>query len=933
MALQAGSTLSNGHYRIVRQIGRGGFGFVYLAEDTLLAEQVAIKELIPALVGDEVMLRRFLAEAKATMRLTHRQIVRTYNVFSESGNYYIVMEYMPGGSLELVLQRQRALPLDDALRVAAEVCEGLACAHQDGVVHCDLKPHNILFAADGSAKVADFGIAHVSGEMLTRSWMTPAGFVAGTLPYMSPEQTDGVRDDPRVDVYALGAVLFRMLTGRTYLEFDQRETPRAQAVNVQRIYGEKPLPPSAHDARIPAWLDAIVLKSLAKRPEDRYQTADAMRVALAGRGEALGGPAAARAQTPPPRVQPLPATAPPVPPTQTARPGTGTPAARPRRRGLSGWFWLLLGVALILVLAIGIAVVALLGGTGDGGIAAPGSLSPTAAPPAVEPTEPAVPPTEAPAEPGPLPPVGEDLLDQVRAAGVLVVSTGADYPPQSFRNDAGEMDGFDADVAREVARRLGVEVEFVTPDWGEIPGGNWGGRWDVNIGSMAPTPERAEALWFVAPYYYIPAHFATHRDNRGISRVADLAGKRVGVATETTYEAYLKGRLWAPELPILYEPPPGIELRPVPSDFEALEILAQGDGVELDAVLAAQPIIQEFIAGGGPLKYVLTPPFYEPLVFALDKSRGPSERLLGQLGEIVATMHADGTLSALSEKWFGIDLTTIREPGEPAELPPEPAAPPSLLIAFASDHEGNYELYCMQADGSEVRRLTETPVEEWHPDWSPDGGRIVFQCMSPDSGSNVCVVNADGGDYRQITDWGPDQPGAQRPVWEPGGQQIAVSREPPGGGMATIWVMDAGGGEQREIAEGRDPSWSPDGRRIAFIRRDDSALQIWTVSPDGGNLEKLTEGDADHMYPTWSPDGRQLAFEFDHNQVAVMPAGGGPPRTVIEMGSWNLTWAPNGLRLAIAPSQEAGIWLVNLDGTGLQRILEIGTQPDWQPLP
>jgi serine/threonine protein kinase len=144
MALNPGDTLSNGHYRIIRQLGRGGFGFVYLAQDTLLGEDVAIKELIPALVGDEVMLKRFLAEAKATMRLTHKQIVRTHNVFSEGGNYYIVMEYMAGGSLEDRLREQGPLPVDGAVRVAAEVCEGLACAHEEGVVHCDLKPHNFF---------------------------------------------------------------------------------------------------------------------------------------------------------------------------------------------------------------------------------------------------------------------------------------------------------------------------------------------------------------------------------------------------------------------------------------------------------------------------------------------------------------------------------------------------------------------------------------------------------------------------------------------------------------------------------------------------------------------------------------------------------------------------------------------------------------------
>jgi eukaryotic-like serine/threonine-protein kinase len=291
MPLKPGDTLFNGQYCILRQLGRGGFGFVYEAQDTLLVEQVAVKELIPALVGDEAMLKRFLAEAKATMRLTHKRIVRTHAVFQEGEHYYIVMELMPGGSLEARLKEGGVLPVAEAVRVAAGVAEGLACAHEEGVVHCDLKPANILFDKKGEAKVADFGIAHVSGEMLTRSWHTPAGFVAGTLPYMSPEQVDGVRDDPRVDVYALGAVLYRMLTGRTYLDFDERETPRAQSDNVQRICSQRPQPPSAHNRRVPPWLDQVVLKALAKQPGERYGSAEALRAALAPRPRSLAGPA------------------------------------------------------------------------------------------------------------------------------------------------------------------------------------------------------------------------------------------------------------------------------------------------------------------------------------------------------------------------------------------------------------------------------------------------------------------------------------------------------------------------------------------------------------------------------------------------------------------------------------------------------------------
>jgi serine/threonine-protein kinase len=280
MALHPGDILLNGQYRISHQVAQGGFGFVYLAHDTLLGEQVAIKELIPTLVGDKATLKRFLAEAKATMHLTHERIVRTHNVFRENGNYYIAMEYMPGGSLETRLQQRGPLPVRESIRIAVEVCEGLRYAHEQGVVHCDLKPANILFSADGSAKVADFGIAYVSEQLLTRTWQTSAGFVAGTLPYMSPEQVDGVRDNPRVDVFALGAVLYRMLTGQLYLEFDQRETPGAQADNVLRIRSQPIAPPSTHNRRVPGWLDGAVLKALSKNADDRFGDVVELRAAL-----------------------------------------------------------------------------------------------------------------------------------------------------------------------------------------------------------------------------------------------------------------------------------------------------------------------------------------------------------------------------------------------------------------------------------------------------------------------------------------------------------------------------------------------------------------------------------------------------------------------------------------------------------------------------
>jgi polar amino acid transport system substrate-binding protein len=272
-------------------------------------------------------------------------------------------------------------------------------------------------------------------------------------------------------------------------------------------------------------------------------------------------------------------------------------------------------------------------------------------------------PTKAPPTPTPVPEV-KDLLNIILEKGEIVGATDPNYAPQSFLNDAGELVGFDIDVYTEVAKRLGVEVEFVTPDWDLITAGSWGGRWDLSIGSMTPTEERAKVLWFTDPYYYTPAGFAVHKDNTTIKTVDDLAGKVIGLCGECTYEYFLRRELVIP-IPgyevdyVAWEPG---DLRTYPTDANAIEDLRLGDGVRLDAVMSAIPTLENAVQEGVPIKLVGDPAFYEPLSVALDKARGPSEKLLAKLNEIIAAMHADGTLTEFSMKWYGKDITKSTVP-------------------------------------------------------------------------------------------------------------------------------------------------------------------------------------------------------------------------------------------------------------------------------
>jgi polar amino acid transport system substrate-binding protein len=255
---------------------------------------------------------------------------------------------------------------------------------------------------------------------------------------------------------------------------------------------------------------------------------------------------------------------------------------------------------------------------------------------------------------------GGDLLQEVKDRGVLRVSTDPAYPPQSFQNESGEYEGFDIDVAEEIAKRLGVEIEWQTPSWDVITAGNWNGRWDLSVGSMTPTPDRAKVLHFTEPYYYTPAAVAVHEDNTDITDLeSDLDGKRIGVCAACTYEAYLERSLDIPgEFDYVVDDP---EIKTYDTDSSAVQDLALGDGTRLDAVMSALYTLKE-AEKNSPIKMVGEPVFYEPLAVAIDKE-APSDPqpFADAVDKAVKEMHEDGTLTELSEKWYGIDLSKKQE--------------------------------------------------------------------------------------------------------------------------------------------------------------------------------------------------------------------------------------------------------------------------------
>ncbi|MBK9050003.1 MAG: transporter substrate-binding domain-containing protein [Chloroflexi bacterium] len=254
----------------------------------------------------------------------------------------------------------------------------------------------------------------------------------------------------------------------------------------------------------------------------------------------------------------------------------------------------------------------------------------------------------------------DNLLADVEERGTIRVSTDPNYEPQSFLDANGDFTGFDVEVAREIGERLGVEVEFVTPDWDVITAGNWGGQWDMSVGSMTVTLDRQEVLDFAEPaYYYTPAQFAA-ADGSGIDTWEDVAGQAVCVGVSTTYEQWLSGDaagLGLPESSFYTDPPADVSIVPLSTDAECAQSIQAGR-TEFSVFLTSGTVVDAAIAQGITVHKVGGPAYSENLAVAFDKSGElDNDTLVARVSEIIAEMHADGTLRTLSEKWFGADLT------------------------------------------------------------------------------------------------------------------------------------------------------------------------------------------------------------------------------------------------------------------------------------
>ena len=353
--------LISGRYRLIAPLGEGGMATIWRAVDEQLDREVAVKILRPQFSADAGFAARFKQEARAAGGLSHPNIVGVYDYGTdgENGEQYIVMELVAGRDLSAILADRGSLSVEDSVRIAIGVASALEVAHRKGIVHRDVKPGNILITDAGDVKVTDFGIARAVSE----ASMTVTGTTLGSVHYFSPEQARGDEVTGASDVYALGIVLYQLLTGRRPFEADT-----AAAVALKRL-NEDPPAPTAIGRPQPPGLEAIVMRALAREPADRFPDAGAMAEALrawrrnpdaapVGAGAAAGTVAAATPAAGEPTVY--------VPPRVTTpadrAPVMPPPTTRRRDQGQPWWMWLLALLGVLLLGAIGFLGVQLLSG-------------------------------------------------------------------------------------------------------------------------------------------------------------------------------------------------------------------------------------------------------------------------------------------------------------------------------------------------------------------------------------------------------------------------------------------------------------------------------------------------------------------------------------------------------------------------------------------
>lgn len=908
-----------GPYRVRREIGWGGMGAVYLAErsDDQYRKQVALKVLPRWSGGDQRRLQRFREERQILASLDHPGIARLVDGGVTTGGVpWFAMEYIDGEPIDRYCGDAR-LTVDQRLKLFCDVCSAVQYAHRNLVVHRDLKPSNILVSADGRVALLDFGIA----KLLAADPSMPANTTGDRLMtplYASPEQIRGEPASTVADIYALGVLLYVLLTGSNPYRLATFETYEIVRAVLERE-PERPSSSVIDDAklarRLRGDLDAIVLKAMAKDPSRRYSTVEQLEADV--QRSLDGMPVIARPDS---------------------RSYLARKFVRRHRMGVGAAV-----AASILVLSFATSMTVqrsriraqaeriaierdraeqvgelLLKSIrsvtpSDRGITARNILD--SATGRIDQQLSGHPAQRARLlfemagtyhnlgiedRARQLLTVSLDVLRRLQPkpdfeiaetldllGAVLLAQGNIRESEQSYREALKirslTPDGPDRDLSRTLvglssvlrARRQFAEAEQLSREAIRIDGSRYDGGEDLASSTsalarvMAAQGRHVEALKMLRQSLAILLKTHAEEDPQVAATLFDFAASLHGAGSHREADSVLRRALSLQQRLL------ATALLRGTANVEGAPSLSRWSDVTAPVghAFAAKPLAE--VAVSAP---VTKSP---ELVFVSDREAPDPTGDRGN--HEIYVMNSDGSNQRRLTYETSVDF--------------QPAfSPDARHIAFASEREGGMEIYVMNADGSQQRRVTNfgaAGLQAMAPTWSPDGKRIAFQ--SRGSRTDIYLVNLEGTNLIKIS---TDSGTSAVPAWSPDGKKIAfMSRRY---GKPEIYVMNADGSNSvrltlNDAADNR-PAWSPDSRRIAFQSDRDGDLEIYAMNADGTNQIQLTKNSDQDGYPSWSADGQRIAFQrvvLGHNQIFTMKTDGSDERRLTELSPVAFNGFPN----------------------------------------
>ena len=866
-----GTTL--GQYRIVRLLGRGGMGEVYLAEDTRLAREVALKTLPPLVAGNADFRERLEREAKAVAAINHPNIVTLHSVEDCGGVRFLTMELVRGKSLAELIPAT-GWPLNRVLDVAVPLADAVAAAHQHGITHRDLKPGNVMLGDDGRVKVLDFGLARLGpagaphGEAVTHQF-TQVGQVLGTVAYMSPEQAQGHPVDHRSDVFSLGIMLFEMTTGR--LPFEGGSVPGTMAAIIE----SPPRPLDALKPDLPDEFARILRRCLGKEPARRYQSALDLRNDLDDLKQTM----------------------------------SSTPSQEVRARRVGGsthwWRWVVAGVVLagfgaLLENALPIGDAGGAPSLFDGRFRRLTSLSGEELHPGLSPD-------------------GEFIVYAGQAAGNwdvylkrvrgekpinLTEDSPADdtqpaFSPDgrfiAFRSERAGGGVFVMGATGENVRKLadegfnpawsgdGTELAYAIDGFPEplnrtvIPSGLWAVSVATGSKRLITRGDAVQPSW--SPRGDRIAYWGVHLGGqRDIWTIPAAGGDPVQVTRDAA-----------------------VDWNPVWSPDGASLFFASDRGGSMNLWRVA--IDGRTGAPQGEPEPATTPSGYtQHPGFSRD---GRSMAYVEVINRINLQQVAfDPTQPSTARVW-------ITQGARPTKNPD--VSPDGEWIVFDSITDNQEDLFIVSRTGKGLRQLTNDVYKDRGPRWSPDASRIAF--LSDRSGRYECwSVNPDGSSLKQLTfTSGPHW--AQAPVWSPDGTRLACNTQ---NGAPIIIDPGRSWGEQTPevAAPGRNPdtiffawSWSPDGRSLV------GRLATGVISSFALGADRFQQLADKGTHPIWLRDGRRVLFRHERALYLASTDGKGVTEVLSVapdmIHSFTISRDNRTLYLAVSTS-EADVWAASL---------------------